>query len=196
MKKLTAMMCAAAMALNVAMSAAAAPSIGQLIPESPHVVEANIPQGYELVIQEVAADKYENRTVADVVTKFNDDTVKVTVAEALEMLDVETEDIKTTDGNDVDPTAYEALMPFVDVALIHGTEVSYTIDSEVKVTFTAEVTKNLKAEDLLIMQIDPATGEVYFIEIGEEDFDAETGEITVTFPGLGPFTILEKGAAA
>ena len=35
------------------------------------------------------------------------------------------------------------------------------------------------------MQMDPTTGEVYFIEIDAENFNAQTGEITVTFPVHG-----------
>ena len=47
----------------------------------------------------------------------------------------------------------------------------------------------------MLMQMDPTTGEVYFIEIDAENFNAQTGEITVTFPCMGPFTVLETGAA-
>ena len=62
----------------------------------------------------------------------------------------------------------------------------------VKVTLTLEALKEADVENLLIMQIDPKTGEVFFIEIAAEDFDPVTGEITVAFPCLGPFTVLEK----
>ena len=44
MKRLTAFICAAAMTLGMTMTAAAAPSIGSLIPEAPTVVSGNIPE--------------------------------------------------------------------------------------------------------------------------------------------------------
>ena len=44
------------------------------------------------------------------------------------------------------------------------------------------------------MQINPETGEVYFIEIDEESYNPETGEITVEFPCLGLFTVMGKPA--
>ena len=53
--------------------------------------------------------------------------------------------------------------------------------------------KNLKAEDLVLMQVDPATGVTYFIEIDE--YDPVTGAITAEFPVLGPFMVLEKSEA-
>ena len=42
----------------------------------------------------------------------------------------------------------------------------------------------MKKEDLLLMQVDATTGKVYFMPI--EEFDPVTGEITATFPTLGP----------
>ena len=43
MKKFTAMICAAAMSASMAITAVAAPSIGQLIPEAPELVSGEIP---------------------------------------------------------------------------------------------------------------------------------------------------------
>ena len=45
MKKFTAMICAAAMSASMAITAVAAPSIGQLIPEAPEVVSGEIQSG-------------------------------------------------------------------------------------------------------------------------------------------------------
>ena len=91
MKKFTAMICAAAMSASMAITAVAAPSIGQLIPEAPEVVSGEIPTGYYLDVQNVDTTKYEEKAVADIVEKFNrDDTdpayVPVSVADILEAL--------------------------------------------------------------------------------------------------------------
>lgn len=209
MKKFTAMFCAAALSVSMAMTAVAAPSIGQLIPEAPEVVSGEIPTGYYLAVQNVDTTKYEVKTVADIVEKFNlDDTdpayVPVSVADILEALkdyqpkaegqdESQPVEYKTTSDNPIVPTDYESITPFVDLVLTDGTDVEYTNDGKIKATVKVEVAKDLKAEDLVLMQIDPATGEIYFIEIDE--YDPETGAITAEFPVLGPFMVLEKSEA-
>lgn len=209
MKKFTAMFCAAALSVSMAMTAVAAPSIGQLIPEAPEVVSGEIPTGYYLAVQNVDTTKYEVKTVADIVEKFNlDDTdpayVPVSVADILEALkdyqpkaegqdESQPVEYKTTSDNPIVPTDYESITPFVDLVLTDGTDVEYTNDGKIKATVKVEVAKDLQAEDLVLMQIDPATGEIYFIEIDE--YDPETGAITAEFPVLGPFMVLEKSEA-
>lgn len=213
MRKFVAILCTAALTLGIANTALAAPSIGQLIPEAPALVSSDveIPDGLKVDVVDAKPEKYESTTVADVVTRFNDDDDETIMAvmdvlEALKdasdkALDPQGE-IKTYHEELViNPEDYEPLMPIVDLVLTDDADVYYDLNGEVlkvKVTFKAEVVKDLDIdleeydkEDLLIMQVDPKTGEVYFIEI--EEYDPETGEITAEFPCLGPFTILVKG---
>lgn len=209
MKKFATILCTAALTFGMINTAFAAPSIGQLIPEAPVVIstEVTIPDGLVLDVKDAAPDKYENATVTDVVKLFNDDddTTVVSVMDVLEALKDSSDkaldpagEIKTYhEGTVIDPEEYEPLMPFVDLILTDGVDVFYDLDGtvvKVKATFKAEVAKDLNEEDLLLMQIDPVTGEVYFVEI--EEYDPVTGEITAEFPCLGPFTILEKGTQA
>jgi hypothetical protein len=127
-------------------------------------------------------------------------------------LDPEKDQIKIYNSDVViDPSEYEPLMPFVDLVLTNedNTEILYDLDGNVvsaKLTFTAEVVKGFfedvdfdeledtdKEEllkDFMIMQIDPSTNEVYFIEI--EEYNPETGEITAEFPCLGSFTVVHR----
>lgn len=117
----------------------------------------------------------------------------------MEILQVDlTQEITTAGGTVIDPTAYEPITQFVDLAISDGAEVAYDVDGNVlsvEATITLEAVIGANAEDLMLMQMDPTTGEVYFIEIDAENFNAQTGEITVTFPCMGPFTVLETGAA-
>lgn len=117
----------------------------------------------------------------------------------MDKLNVDPAKVKTENTDkEINPLDYDFITKFADLVLTDGTNVKYDNDGNVvsaKVTFKAEAAKGAKAENLLIMQIDPKNGKVYFIEILPEDFDPETGEITVTFPCLGPFTILEKTQA-
>ena len=110
MKRLTAFICAAAMTIGMTMTAAAAPSIGSLIPEAPTVVSGNIPTGYTLSVQDADTSSYTNTTVVTVVDQFNDDTVTMSVADALTALGVDTAaEIRTQNGVVVDVTAYRRL---------------------------------------------------------------------------------------
>ena len=88
---------------------------------------------------------------------------------------------------------------FADLALEKDNELSYKLEQlakgeKIEVSFKLELAKELNKDDLLIMQIDPETEEVYFIEI--KDFDPKTGEITADFPCLGPIVVLTKGEVA
>ena len=214
MKKFTAMFCAAAMSLGMAFTAVAAPSIGQLIPEAPVLVAGELPEGYELAVQNADTSAYEVKDVADIVEKFNKDEddpdyVLVTIQDVMDALakyqvtdETESEaqsegsekaGIFTTKGNPVDPSEYEPLMPFVDLVITNGVDVRYDLENPVTAKMKVEVAKKFAKEDLLLMQVDPFTGRYYFIELDE--CDAETGEITAEFPCLGPFTVLAKSEA-
>lgn len=199
MKKLTALLCAAVMTLGMTASAFANPSISTVAVDKVTVsaeTAAILPAGKSLEVREANPTDYKSSEAAEAVTKLNDDAQTVTVAELLTILKVDTTaEIKTESGTVIDPAAYEPLVKFADLVVTDGATVEYDINGQVtavKLTITLEAVKAAAAENLLIMQINPVTGEVHFIEISEEDFDPETGEITVTFPCLGPFTVLEK----
>lgn len=204
MKKLTAMICAAVMTFSLSVGAIAAPSIGELIPEAPIVAagqEEYVPEGYKLVVTNVETQNYTSEKVKDAVEAFNAEESTVTIQDTMKALGVDvTKENKTTDETVVDLTEYKALMPkFADLALEKDNELSYKLEQlakgeKIEVSFKLELAKELNKDDLLIMQIDPETEEVYFIEI--KDFDPKTGEITADFPCLGPIIVLTKGEVA
>lgn len=208
MKKWTALFCAAAMTLTMGMTAMALPSIPGAGVEEVVVSEETaklIPEEKKLVVETADPEKYNKEAVSEKVIKavalLNDSkqeepvTMKA-VLEALEIVDITKVPVKDSE-EPADLTGYEPITKFTDLKITDGTSVEFDVNGEVisaEVTFTVEALKDVEdLEKILIMQIDPETGEVYFIEVSEEDFDAETGELTVKFPCLGPFTILEKG---
>lgn len=202
MRKLTALLCTAAMTFGMVASAFANPSVSTVAPESVTVSAASaalIPAGMSLTVQEADPTNYTNTQVADVVTRLNDSQQTITMSEMLDILQVDlTQDVTTQNGTVIDPTAYNPIAQFVDLVISDGATVAYDVDGNVlsvEATITLEAAIGANVEDLLLMQLDPTTGDVYFIEIDAENFNAETGEITVTFPCLGPFTVLETSAA-
>lgn len=181
----------AAVTITASMSVYAAPSISTIMPEAPRVVEGNISTDQKVIVQNANTAAYKNKTVADLVDKVNDDSIQMTGEEILTALGVDTnEQLETPDGRDENPSLYEPLTPFVDVAIQEGDNITYESDGSIKVTLNIEAAKGAKKEDLLLMQIDPETGEVSFIPA--EDLDPETGDMTVTLPSLGPVALVGK----
>ena len=190
MKRIVAGILTTVMVAGIALSTAAAPSISQIIPENPQVIEGNLNEKEELIVQNANPDAYENEKVAETVAKANDENNVTTVEEILTDLGVDTEkEITTESGEIVNPTLYEQVTPFVDLALKEGDQVKYETEGEITASVTIEAAKGMDADEVLLMQIDPFTGEVYFIV--PESVNPETGEIVATFPTLGPFCLLE-----
>lgn len=96
----------------------------------------------------------------------------------------------TNKDNVILPQQYEALTGFVDLAIEDLDNISYDMDGNVQVTFTCELTVDMDEEDIALLTIDQETRAKKYLEL--DDFDPKTGEITVTFENLGPFTILTK----
>lgn len=181
----------AAVTITAAMSVYAAPSISTIMPEAPRVVEGNISAGQKVIVQNANTAAYKNKTVADLVDKVNDDSVQMTMEDILTALGINAdEQQETPDGRDVNPSLYELLTPFVDVAIQEGDNVTYESDGSIKVTLNIEAAKGAKMKDLLLMQIDQETGKVSFIPA--EELDPETGDMTVTLPSLGPVALVGK----
>ena len=181
----------AAVTITAAMSVYAAPSISTIMPEAPRVVEGNISAGQKVIVQNANTAAYKNKTVADLVDKVNDDSVQMTMEDILTALGINAdEQQETPDGRDVNPSLYELLTPFVDVAIQEGDNVTYESDGSIKVTLNIEAAKGAKMKDLLLMQIDQETGKVSFIPA--EELDPETGDMTVTLPSLGAVALVGK----
>ena len=181
----------AAVTITASMSVYAAPSISTIMPEAPRVVEGNISAGQKVIVQNANTAAYKNKTVADLVDKVNDDSVQMTMEDILTALGINAdEQQETPDGRDGNPSLYELLTPFVDVAIQEGDNVTYESDGSIKVTLNIEAAKGAKMKDLLLMQIDQETGKVSFVPA--EELDPETGDMTVTLPSLGPVALVGK----
>ena len=102
----------------------------------------------------------------------------------------ETEPQITNKDNVILPQQYEALTGFVDLAIEDLDNISYDMDGNVQVTFTCELTVDMDEEDIVLLTVDQETRVKKYLEL--DDFDPKTGEITVTFENLGPFTVLTK----
>jgi hypothetical protein len=174
-------------------TAYAAASISQIIPENPTVVSGNLEEGERLVVQNANTSLYTNQKVAETVEWVNNEDTVATVKEILTRLDVDTKTNVQVSGasgkKTVNPTLYEQLTPFVDLAIQSEDEIKYTSSGSVKASITIEAAKNTKKKEIMIMQIDPTDGKVYFVAV--DKLNSKTGEITAEFPTLGPISLIQ-----
>lgn len=191
MKRKTIAALIAVLTVGMSTSVWAAPSISQIIPEAPVVITGNLTGNQTLVVTNANTTAYKNTTVAEIVKKANDDNTITTVKEILAGLkvDTKTEEIKTTTGTTVNPTLYEQITPFVDLAIKENDKIIYETTGAIQATITVEAAKEMKKKDVLLMQIDPNSGKVYFV--APEKLDSKTGEITATFQTLGSVAVLK-----
>ena len=206
MKKKVMLGVIAAMVVSMSATVFAAPSIGQIIPEDPEIVTSTLSEDWKLRVEtidgtdEKALDTYTKvDPLKSILKTVNNEENKPTIEQikdALKELKVEDiQKVKTESEEEIDLTEYKLTTQFVDLALVRGDEVKYTLDEdEVKIAF--EAAKDKKAEDLAVVMISPETGKVAFITLDEDDFDPKTGEMKVKLPFLGAMTILDKSAAA
>ncbi len=206
MKKFVAILCAVAMTLALGTAAFANPSMtsaGISDAKVSPATAAKLPAGTSVQIGEEIDDAYlakiPNAKVAEAISKLNDPDESITMGEMLELLEFNLDEPVLTEGGvEINPLDYDPLVNFASLDLLDANGDQYgedlPEDFEVEVTLTMEALIDAVAEDLLFMQLDPKSADVAFIEVDEETFDAETGEVTVAFPGFGPFTVLEKTA--
>lgn len=146
----------------------------------------DLPSGIAVIVDNLDYGKIDNPTVSDVVKKVNQGDGE-TPAEVADLIDQQKpgkqdpEVFPTTDGYNVNLKLYDFITQFNNI------EISGT-DQEVTIRVPAAT--QLKATDIMVMYIDPVTGEISLIFPTE--FDPETGEMVVKFPGSGIFALMQK----
>lgn len=191
MKKRIASILIAAAVMGMSVSVWAAPSISEIIPEAPQVNQGNLSSNQQVIVQNANTGAYVNKDVAKVVEEVNNGNTKVEINKVLTDLKVDTNsELKTEKNQIVNPTLYETITPFIDLAIQENNNISFKLDGEIEVTMTVEAVKGMDKKDLLILVLDPETGAVQFVSI--DKLNKETGEVTATFSKLGAIAFLEK----
>ena len=167
MKKKVMLGVIAAMVVSMSATVFAGPSIGQIIPEEPQIVSTNVPEGAKLVVSTI--DVTDEKTLDNYTSN---ETVKTL--------------LKTVNDEETKPTIETVKEVLKEMNVEDVTNV------ETKSGEKVDAAKEKKAEDLLLMLVDPETGKVVFITIDE--IDPVTGELKVTLPFLGAITLLDKSA--
>jgi len=213
MKKLAAVLCAIALMLTMVVPALANQSISDLSENVIEVkTETEIPEAASVQVLPTDVDRYDNAVVKEAIANVNSEETISTVEEVVSALaeklpegtTISEEGVVTIEAEEgsedtvIDLKEYDFITAFADLALVDGSEVTFDDNGvvvEATVKLAIDVLKDVAPEDLndyLIMLINPTTGEVYFIKLDPESFNQETGEITVDFPFLGTFALIQK----
>ena len=184
MRKLAAVLCVVLM-LAMGVTAFANPSIGA-ITVSLVDVQTNdaLPEGMWIAVMPANPFNYANDAVKTVVSTVNDPEKSMTVKEAAQVLGA------------ADPGDYDFVTNFQELVLTDGTNVYFDnagANVSGKAVMTVDALKG--ASDISaykMMILNPTTGEMHILDLDPSSFNAETGEITVDFPCLGAFSLIQK----
>ena len=128
--------------------------------------------------------RYSSALVSKAVERFNSDEETVTIKELLNDLNKNTTNLVTTTGVKVNAEDYEAVTSIYDIAILENNTLSFEKSSKIELILKSDLITSLTKEDLIVIQVDSETGEVYFISLS--DYDEQYGYATVTLPILGP----------
>ena len=182
MKKFLAVLLTVALMLGCV--ALANPSISDLS-ESVVSIEplTELPEGVTIVVRPAEPDSYESGKVAEIVKALEDPDATIAPKDVSEEL-----------------ADYDFITTFSDVVVVKDGVASFDLDGapvSAKVTFDVDALKGVSADDLgdySFLLINPATGDFQLVGVDGESFDAEKGEVTVEFPYMGTFALVQKVA--
>ena len=127
------------------------------------------------------------------ILEFNGDDSTLTIQELLDKMGIDTsKEIETNTGNVMKINECEALSPFFEIYLTNSqNDRKYDLNGTTTISLTCEFAKySYTSEELLVLCIEADSNNVSFIEL--QDFDPDTGEITIESSKLGVMTVLYK----
>ena len=174
----------------------------------------DLAEGETIVVKDHGHVAYENKDVETAVKAFNekfstfeihiskDGEEKTYVSTAKSLADfvkelkealkaAEEAEVFTNKENRINLEDYKPMFAFADMLVDDSKELQIKETGEFTLTMTLDSLKDMNAEDLLFVVVNPEDGTISYVE--PDEFDAETGTITGTFNHVGPFTIATKG---
>lgn len=137
-------------------------------------------------------DKYKNRDVAGVVDDVNSgkDVSISDIINRTHQTGDKTDPSKfpTTDGYDVNLDMYDRITDFYELKYYSHGEFKDVKPGEA--TIAVPETVGMRGNDLMIMVINPDTGEIFLVP--PKKFNGALGLITVDLPCLGPYCVLHR----
>ena len=193
MQKLIAFFCAIALMTAMMVPAFASGSISGLETTLVTVAtEEKKVESWKIVIVDTNSVKISNAAVKEVVDTVNDPQISMTMLEALEKLD----NASLSEEQLAELAEYDFVTDFNAIVLKDGRNYYFNINgSAINAKAQIKIDALQGETDLsnyLIMLINPDNGEIAFLELDANAFNAATGEITVEYPFLGVFALIQK----
>ena len=166
-----------------------APEVGIALPKI-QSVEGNLNSNENLICTAQFAAPYYK--YGEQMTAFNDENSTLTIQELLAKMGIDTsKEMKTNDENVIDINEYEALYALFEIYLTNSqNDRKYDIDETITISLTCEMAKDLYKDNLLVLCVEEGSDNVSFIEL--QDYDPDTGEITIELSKLGVMGVLYK----
>ena len=155
------------------------------------VLDGSIKSDESLVLTKQIATPYYK--YGEKMAAFNDEESTLTIQELLEEMEIDTtQGMSTSDGNALDINEYIALGPALfEIYLTNSqNDRKYDIDEKITISLTCEFAKDLNKDDLLVLCVEEGSNKVNFMAL--QDFDPDTGEITIELSKIGVMTVLYK----
>ncbi len=209
MKKLIALICAALMLCTMTASALANGSIVELVAqpvanEPTYNEEVTLtPSGWGVKIDSLAQPE-DNwlPEVKEIVDAVNNAAKEVTLKDLIvslmgltvnadKRLDGDKLTLKDANGKEIelDLSKGDFVSPLSNIAMRNGPESFYNMS--VTRTVVYEQAKGRTADEFTVFIVNPVTGEFTFSSLNDKNFKSETGEVTITFPFMGSFALIE-----
>ena len=203
MKKLTALVCAAALALS-AVPVLANPSIGDLSGSAGKdditvISELSDPENMWVEVKKSDINTYGLEEVKEVIADLNDPQKKITVQDIVDKLkDFQPVDEETNEPVLPDVAGYDFVTGSADIVLTNGTDIWFNdngndveCEAELKIDAMKGADKATIA-NYRMMLINVEDGEITLIEMDPETLKPDEGKIKVHYPTLGVFTLIQK----
>ncbi len=211
MKRFLTILCIVALISISAAPALANPSIGyvsstvevlEILTDAAHSTSAWIAEQltggkWYLKVIPYNAAMYDNADVKDIITGVNSDSLVIEPYQFMTSLKkYQPEDAAQTVPEHL--ARYHFVTRFKDLILTDGTQIVYMHEDDVmsvRARMQADTMMGVKKSDLgnyLVMQVNPATGEIFFTAIEEDSFVSKDGSFVTEAKVLGPFAIIQK----
>lgn len=211
MKRFLAFLCVIALVSISAAPALANPSIGyvssnveviEILSDAAHATSAWIAEqlsGGEWYLKVIPynAAMYDNADVKDIITGVNSDSLVIEPYQfAASLKKYQPEELAQAAPEQL--SRYHFVTRFKDLVLTDGTQIVYMHGDNVmsvRARMQADAMMGVKKSDLgnyLVMQVNPATGEIFYTAIEEDSFVSKDGSFVTEAKVLGPFAIIQK----
>lgn len=153
-----------------------------------NLVNGSIQSDENLILtQQIAIPYYK---CGEEIQELNGENSTVTIQELLTKMGIDTSNkITTNNGSYIDINECEMILPFFEIYLTNAqNDRKYDLSKKLGISMTFETLRDFEKESILVLYIEANSNNVSIAK--PQDFEPETGDITLELSKLGAITIL------